>query len=365
MPGSRESGQAAQAQQAESQQRVRPVAAWTWLDPAIVVGALGESGRAHALTSDPGGDLALALAIAGAGSVTHATSDLAAHALVELKLVAARELPVEGYRCLLGLDPAGRRVFYYHLIRAALSETCRAWWDAHEELIRLGVATCGVWERHLEGYRLRVMPLLRMSGATDALLETGEVEAARALVAERIDRSTWRAATRAWFSTPVLRGVGAPALPTGWLERLVQGIGETPPSRNFLLRFALTGTPGDLEAAWPQLTTWGHAALARASRRVHLVLAEPSEVLRAQPRGTFTGLAPGVVDGEDPLLALGVERLQEGGRIAAWIAGERPASLEGAVEDTQAERDLRRADRSAFCGPLLVARTLGRARAQA
>lgn len=338
------------------------MAAWSWVDPAVVVGALGEAGREHPLAADPGGDLAFALAIAGASAVTWASADPGAHALVELKLAAARELPVEGYRCLLGLDPGGRRVFYYHLIRAALSEPCRAWWDAREELIRLGLATCGVWERHLEGYRLRVLPLLGAKSVMDELLGVADPEAARALIRERLDRSAWRAATRAWFSSAVLRGLGVEPPPARWLERLLDGLAEPVPARSFLVRFALTGEIGDPEQAWPQLSTWGHGALVRAAKRVHLVQASPDQVLRDQPAGTFTALAPGVLGAESSLLGLAAERLQEGGRIAAWIAGERPNTPAGTIADTQAERDLRRADRSAWNGPLFVARV---ARAQA
>lgn len=334
----------------------RPGASWTWLDPAVVVGALGESGRAHPLCADPGGDLAFALAIAGAGAVTHVSPSLAAHALVELKLVAARELPVEGYRCLLGLDPAGRRVFYYHLVRPALSEASRAWWDAREELIRLGLAACGTWERHLEGFRLRVLPMVHRAATLEEALSVHEPEDARRFFEERFDSVAFRAGARAWFAAPVMRALGLPALPEGWLDRLVEGLASCPPSRSWLARFALTGALDDLEGAWPQLTSWGHAALRGAARRLHLVHGEVEEVLGAHPAGTFTAFAPGLLEPEDPRLALALARLLPGGRVVAWIAGEPPEAPPGAARDVQAERDLRRVDRAAAAGRLFVAR---------
>lgn len=332
----------------------RPVASWSWADPAVVSRALGDPGLAHPLAVDPGGDLALALAIAGAGAVTHATSDPAAHALVSLKLVAARELPVEGYRCLLGLDPAGRRVFYYHLVRSALPDPVRAWWDEREELIRLGVSTAGVWERHLEGYRLRVLPMLRVQGVVDELLRERDSDAARRLLREQLDRTSWRMATRAWFGSPVMSALGPGGLPSGWLDRALDGLCERPPADNFLARFALTGDFGDLEHAWPQLSRLGHAALARASRRVHLVLADPAELLAEQPVGTFTSLAAGPLGEWSPLLERAAERLQVGGRLVAWMAGARPELLPGLRLDQELALSLRAQDRAAFLGPVLV-----------
>lgn len=334
----------------------RPVAAWSWLDHAVVVAGLGEAGRTHALTGDLGGDLAFALAIAGASAVTHATDSLASHALVELKLAAARALPLEGYRCLLGLDPAGRRVFFYHLIRAELSEPCRAWWDAHEDLIRLGVATCGIWERHLEGYRLRVLPLVHRRSTLEEALKISDPEVGRTFFADRWDSLAWRAATRAWFGSAVHRALGLPTLKDGWMERMITGAGISPPSRSFLARFALTGQVDDLEVAWPQVSTWGHQALRAAARRIRLVHRSPAAELEAEERGTYSALALGVVAPDDPTLSLAGRRLRPGGRIMAWIAGEPLDGPPGVVREPALEAELRRMDRSAALGPLLVAR---------
>ena len=80
----------------------RPQFAWTWLDPGVVVGALdGLCGPV--LVLDPGADLAIALLVDAAGAgldreIAWRGDSEAAHAVAALKVEAAVELPVEGYR---------------------------------------------------------------------------------------------------------------------------------------------------------------------------------------------------------------------------------------------------------------------------
>lgn len=334
----------------------RPVSAWTWRDPAVAVEALGARAYGHALTADVGGDLAFALAIAGAASVTHAAPGLSAFALAELKLVAARELPVEGYRCLLGLDPAGRRVFFYHLLRSVLSEPSRAFWDRNEELIRLGLATCGTLERHVEGFRLRALPLAHRAATVERALSITDPVEAKAFFAGTWDSAAWRAACRAWFASPVHRALGLPAFGSGWLGRLVEHAGTCPPATNFLAHFALRGALPDLEAAWPQLSTRGHEALASAARRVHLVQADPAALLSERGADTFEAVVLDAVSPASPVLSAATRRLRAGARVVAWVLGEPPVELERAKRDREVEASLGRRDRSALCGPLLVAR---------
>ena len=115
----------------------RPPSCSAWLDERWALDVLAVGATDAVVSACAAGDLAFALAAAGAGRVTHVALDAPAAALVALKQVAARELPVEGFRCFLGLDPAGRRVFFYHLLRGALAPDVRARWDRGE-----GTAGC-------------------------------------------------------------------------------------------------------------------------------------------------------------------------------------------------------------------------------
>lgn len=210
----------------------------TWIEPETL-GALRLGSDDRVLSLAAGGDLALAAC--RVASVVHVASSPADLALVALKIAGARELPVEGLRCMLGVDPGGRRVFLYHLMRGALSPPARTWWDAHESLIRTGVLRSGRFESWLESHR----------GLTRALVATG-------------------------------------VPPVGRLRRRLAARPDAP-----LGRWIVDGVWRTLDEGPPYLTPAGHANLREASARVELVLARPAEWLAAQPPGRFTAITLG------------------------------------------------------------------------
>ena len=159
------------------------------------------------------GDLVLDLAASGLDAQVHAPDPDDA-ALTELKLVAARMLPAQSVQSFLGLAHFGRRVWFYHHIRDALSGQTRAWGDARETMFRLGLLGGGRFERTV--HQLRT--LLRV---------------------DRASGPGWELLLRGLGSGPVRRrsGLGATAGPGGpatwvrqcdpgaspWCERLATG----------------------------------------------------------------------------------------------------------------------------------------------
>ena len=111
-----------------------------------------------------------------------------------------------------------------------------------------------------------MLPLVHGRARIDRLLACDDVEEQR-----RVYREVWR--SRRWRALVGLgRGELAPLLAD--FERLV----TTVPARdNYLLQWVLTGGFRDSEAAWPWLSTAGHAALRAALPRIRIAPALDAE----------------------------------------------------------------------------------------
>lgn len=249
----------------------------TWIAPEVI-GALDVSADDRVLSVAAAGDAALGLA--GAAEVAHVASDEADAALFELKRAIAAEMPVEGARCLLGVDAPGRRVFLYHLMRGALPEPARRWWDAREALVRAGVLRAGRVEAALERARGPLRGLL--TGGGRRLPERALAVAGRLGLA------------RVGIAAPEGVSVGAA------LARLRARVG----GGGALDAWILEGTWARLDQGPAWLCPDGHTRLRAALGRVSLV-GEPAVAwIAAQPVGRFNVLIAGASASPELLGAL-------------------------------------------------------------
>ena len=74
-------------------------------------------------------------------------------ASLALTIVACRALPRASAAALFGEDRFGRRIWFYHHVRDGLGPAARAFWDAHERAVRLGLVAAGASEHRLAGVR--------------------------------------------------------------------------------------------------------------------------------------------------------------------------------------------------------------------
>lgn len=289
----------------------RPHFAWTWLDPGVAVAATAEV-EGPVLVADPGADLAIALLVDAARpgrEIVWIAGSEAEAAVAALKVTAAVELPVEGYRSALGLDAGGRRVFLYHLIRGALPAEARAWWDRREALLREGFARCGAFERLLE--RLRQEGL----GAAPARALRRLSPGGLARVAE---------------------------LPEGWGPALAAS------HEGALVTLARRGDLAEAESVWPQLGRAGHAALAAdRGARLRLERWPLGQALRARPWGAVV-LGPLV--GASPDLRAALAATPPGCRLLAWTGSGALPEARGLTRRADLEGPLRARDRSLLGG---------------
>lgn len=198
------------------------------------------------------GDAAFEAVIRGDAEVRYA-DDAAQAALVELKAVAVRVLPVQSVRSFLGFGHFGRRVWFYHELRGALSDGARAYWDAREPRIRAGLCDAGQAEQRCARFRARMLPLAHRLPVIEALFACRSLAEQAAFVAERWDTRRWRIVA----AHPEGRAI-ARALRTR--------LAADDPG----LQWRLLGRYPDLERGPAYLRTAGHAALRAGLDRLRI-----------------------------------------------------------------------------------------------
>jgi len=304
-----------------------------WEDPAVLTQALDVGPGDDVLSVCSAGDNSFALAIAGARSVTCVDLSAPQLALAELKLTAARVLPVEGLRSLLGLDEAGRRTWLYHQVRDHLRPEVRAWADAHEDLVRLGLLGQGRFERYLDAFRRRVLPLVHGRGTTRDLLALDDPSAQRAFYDRRWNTLRWRLLFGLFFSRAVMARSGRSAEQFRYVEgsvsraffaRAEHVLTDLVVATNPFVQWMLGGRFPDLESAHPYLSRAGHAALAGAAGRITFVKSDLLGFLERCEPGRFSAFNYSNVpeylsaDEHHRLIELTARAARPGARIAYW-----------------------------------------------
>jgi len=306
--------------------------AQVWEDPAILLQALAVQPGDRVLSVCSAGDNAFALAAAGA-RVTAIDLSAPQLALAELKLVAAVHLDLERFRSFLGLTGVGQRVQLYHEIRDHLSERARTWWDAHEADIRTGVLRCGRFERYLETFRTRALPLVHSRDRVRAMLEQSDPALQRKFFEKTWDTWRWRGLFRIFFSRFVMARSGRSQaqfaqvdgpVSSAFLARAAHVLTDIPIRTNFFVQWIMGGSYPDLEQAHPYLSAAGHLALREAAERVEFVHADLVSHLQEQPAETYQAYNLSNVpeylsaDEHQALLEAVLMASSKGARLAYW-----------------------------------------------
>ncbi len=319
-----------------------------WEDEALLLEALEVGPGDRVLSIASGGDNSLALAIAGAEVVALDLS-YPQLALCELKLEGSR-LSYEEYLQLLGLREDGRRVFLYHRVREHLSQDACRYWDQHEEVIRLGLLKQGRFERYLEIFRSRVLPLIHDRATIADLLACEDLQQQRAFYEKRWNRRRWRGLFKVFFSQLVMERLGRdPAQfahvegPVGeeFLRRCEHALTNIPVRSNPYLQWMVLQDFVDVErCSRSYLTRQGFEALQTARERVTLVHSDIEGYLQGEvgrfDAFNFSNLFEYVsAEHHEALLSLSADNANPGARLAYWnllVPRSRPESLADRIE---------------------------------
>ena len=344
-----------------------------WEDPRLLREALQVGPEDDVLSICSAGDNSFSLLIDGARSVTAVDLSKPQLYLAELKQTAARVFPVDGLRCLLGLDPFGRRVFLYHQVREHLSEPARAYWDAHEEGIRLGLLDQGRFERYLATFRERVLPWIHGQGRIVELLEQSGGDAQARFFDQKWDTRRWRGVFKLFFSRAVMARSGRSMEQFRYVEgpvslellrRARHALRELPVSDNPFVEWILTGSYSDLERSHPYLSEAGARRLADSEDQIEYICGDLESVLSRCEPGRYSAFNFSNVfeylseEQHARILELTVRAARPGARIAYWnlfVPRHRPESLADRItRDPERAASLLEKDRSFVYGGFQV-----------
>ncbi len=121
-------------------------------------------------------------------------------ALVELKKVALERLDRASFLALLGEAPHAERLATYRRLADGLSESARRFWDAHPELVALGLGHCGVTERFYRFLGENLRRSVLDEAAWSRLFACERIEAQVAFFNDLCDTPAFRMATRVLLS---------------------------------------------------------------------------------------------------------------------------------------------------------------------
>ena len=280
-----------------------PTSAQSWLDEAVTVLALGAATGAL-WVSDPSGDRAIALALAGRAETVVVPSEAPADAALLLLKLTTGPLAWEERLQVLGLLTGGRRVFLYHRLREHLPAEARAVWDHQEALIRAGLLHGGAAETKIDLAR-RALRRLRGEAQLTALADDPSPEG-RSTRARQLDGPRLRLVLGAL----PLTGLGAPGLPARLITLAAR------PGPNPFVEWTLTGRFVDPDAARPSLS---RRAFDEASALRARLLPSPANLA-----GALGSAAPGSLGGID----LGRQNEAE---VRALLPSLRRAAAPGAL----------------------------------
>lgn len=345
-----------------------------WEDPRLLRAALAVGPEDDVFSIAAAGDNTLALLADGPASVVATDLSGPQLAVAELKAVAARLLPVDSYRALLGLDAFGRRLWFYHYVREALSPRARCHLDALEPQLRAGLLGAGRFEGYLHRFRTQVLPAVVGAPAVAALLEAPSAAAQAAIYDTRWDTWRWRTLFRVFFSRPVMARAGRSpehfryvqgAVGDVFLGRARRALRDLPVGDNPFVQWMLAGRFTDLEHAHPYLSAAGHAATAAHGGRLTLLQGEAGAVLDAAPAGRFSAFNFSNIfeylseDDTARVWAAAVRAARPGARFAWWsllVPRPVPAAFAGRVRvDAARSAALHAQDRAFVYGAFTVA----------
>lgn len=179
-----------------------------WEDADVLLAALKASPRGTYLSVASAGDNTLALVGSGARRVIAVDLSPAQLACLELRVAAYRRLRYQEFLELLGQAPSSRRIELYARCRQELSDQGRRFWDAETRLLRGGIARAGKFERYLEIFRRRVLPLVHGRDRIERLFRNESEADRRAFFERQWNTRRWRLLCRLFFARPTLGRLG-------------------------------------------------------------------------------------------------------------------------------------------------------------
>ena len=226
-----------------------------------------------------GGCNVLAFSLEYPRSITAIDSNPAQNHLLELKIAAIRGLEYDLFLRFLGVRRSDMRWVLYQTIRGYMSTAARDYWDTQRENIEQGAIHTGRFDRYLNLFRQRVLPLIHSRKRIQELLALKDVEEQKYFYERVWNNGRWRALFRIFFGRYLMGHIGRYPeffryvdirdVGEHYQQRARHALTEIPIRGNYFLEYILTG--GFTEEMPPYLMERNFGALRGAVGRIRIV----------------------------------------------------------------------------------------------
>ena len=179
-----------------------------WEDADVLLAGLDIRPGHVCLSIASAGDNVMAMLSRGPDRVIALDLSPAQIACLELRAAAYRALDHDGLLELMGSRPSSRREALYRRCRNLLSADAKRFWDARPGEIARGIGGAGKFERYLELFRRRVLPLIHSPERVRRLLGASSRSERESFYDRQWDTWRWRLIFRVFFSRFLLGRLG-------------------------------------------------------------------------------------------------------------------------------------------------------------
>lgn len=270
----------------------------SWEDPQVDAGALlVRPGQDRVLAVASGGCNGLSLLCLRPAALTLIDVNPAQIHLVQLKLAAIRTLEHQDFYRLFGEGSGeGAEQLYRGALRAALPEESRAYWDAHQAVLRRGLGVAGKLGAFLILFR-RYLDWRVGNSLVEEFFRTDSLELQRAFYWEQIEPRLWSGVTTRMFGSRIalsLAGMhprqralvdSAQGIPSYLRERIEYVLTNLPLRENYFAAQAALGRYWTPAASPPYLHENNFAVLRDMVDAVTVVTGSVQDFVRVAPAG--------------------------------------------------------------------------------
>ena len=222
-----------------------------WEDAQVLIKALSPSSGDQVLSIASAGDNSFALLSEGPKIVLAIDMNECQLFLIELKKVAIEKFTYGDFLGFLGFDASTKRWELFNSIKKELSPACNSFWNQNKEIIEQGVIHSGKFERYLQYFRKKVLPLIHSRKKVDQLLAPKSQNEQVDYYLKHWNSFRWRLLFKVFFGKFIMGRYGRDkqfmnevSINVGdfIFARSAAHLQQTSCQRNSMLQYMLTGT---------------------------------------------------------------------------------------------------------------------------
>lgn len=131
-----------------------------WEDSSLLLSSLNLKSHENTLSILSGGENVFALALSCSKKIVAIDANLAQCYLMELKMLAIKNLNYSDFLFFLGYRSHNNRLIFFKKLEPFLSIESKNWWLTRKKLIKRGIAWQGKLEKYFYIFRNYILPLL-------------------------------------------------------------------------------------------------------------------------------------------------------------------------------------------------------------